>query len=107
MEAMDQKDVEDFVANFKGMLWDELEDYICDMSREDLQALIMGLKKRFGWYGSIKSFPYCLVYRGSEDEAGGACLAESNIFFYVTVTLNLKKIVGDGSNPGGDVFSIH
>ncbi len=45
---MDQNDIEDFVANFKGMLWDELEDYICDMSREDLQALIMGLKKRFG-----------------------------------------------------------
>jgi hypothetical protein len=48
MEPMDQKDVEDFVANFKGILWDELEEDIYNMSREELQAIIMELKKRFG-----------------------------------------------------------
>ena len=48
MESMDQKEVEDFVTNFKGMLWDELEDDLCNMSREELQAVILELKKRFG-----------------------------------------------------------
>jgi hypothetical protein len=45
---MDEKEVEDFVNNFKGMLWDELEEDLCNMSREDMQAIILQLKKRFG-----------------------------------------------------------
>jgi hypothetical protein len=48
MGSMNQKEVEDFVANFKGILWDELEEDLCNMSREDLQAIILELKKRFG-----------------------------------------------------------
>jgi hypothetical protein len=48
MGSMSQKEVEDFVANFKGILWDELEEDLCNMSREDLQAIILELKKRFG-----------------------------------------------------------
>lgn len=45
---MDKKEVEYIVENFKGILWDELEDDLCNMSRDDLQALVLALKKRFG-----------------------------------------------------------
>jgi hypothetical protein len=45
---MDEKEVEEFVNNFKGMLWDELEEDLCNMNREELQAIILQLKKRFG-----------------------------------------------------------
>ncbi|MBI5681172.1 MAG: hypothetical protein HZC47_09780 [Methanobacterium sp.] len=45
---MDEKKVEHFVENFKGMLWDEMEDALCNMSKEDMQAIILQLKKRFG-----------------------------------------------------------
>jgi hypothetical protein len=45
---MDEKEVEEFVDNFKGMLWDELEDAVFNMSRGEMQAVILLLKKRFG-----------------------------------------------------------
>ncbi len=43
-----EKDVEYIVENFKGILWDELQEDLCNMSREDLQEIILRLKKRFG-----------------------------------------------------------
>ncbi len=45
---MNEKELEDFVENFKGMLWDELDDSLGTMSREDLIAVIVKLKKRYG-----------------------------------------------------------
>jgi hypothetical protein len=45
---MNDKEIEDFVENFKGMLWDELDDELGAMSREDLIAIIVKLKKRYG-----------------------------------------------------------
>jgi hypothetical protein len=45
---MNEKEIEDFVENFKGMLWDELDDELGAMSREDLIAVIVKLKKRYG-----------------------------------------------------------
>lgn len=37
----------------------------------------------------------------------GGLVLPNPIFFLCNSNLELKKIVGDGSNPGGDVFSIH
>ncbi len=45
---MSETEIEYIVENFKGILWDELEDDLSNMSREDLQALVLALKKRFG-----------------------------------------------------------
>lgn len=45
---MDEKKVEYIVENFKGMLWDDLEDELSNISREEMQAIILELKKRFG-----------------------------------------------------------
>jgi hypothetical protein len=45
---MNDKDLEDFVENFKGMLWDELDDSLGAMSREDLITIIVKLKRRYG-----------------------------------------------------------
>lgn len=45
---MDEKELEDFVENFKGMLWDDLDDELAAMSREDLITVIVKLKKRYG-----------------------------------------------------------
>ncbi len=45
---MDEKELEDFVENFKGMLWDDLDDELAVMSREDLITVIVKLKKRYG-----------------------------------------------------------
>jgi hypothetical protein len=45
---MNEKELEDFVENFKGMLWDDLDDELADMSREDLITVIIKLKKRYG-----------------------------------------------------------
>jgi len=45
---MSESEVENFVDNFKGMLWDELVDALNCMSREDMIAVILTLKKRFG-----------------------------------------------------------
>ncbi len=45
---MDEKELDDFVENFKGMLWDELDDALGLMSREDLIAIVVKLKKRYG-----------------------------------------------------------
>jgi hypothetical protein len=45
---MNDKELEDFVENFKGMLWDELDDSLGAMSREDLIAIIVKLKRRYG-----------------------------------------------------------
>jgi len=36
------------VENFKGMLWDDLDDAVACMSKEDMGAVIRALKKRFG-----------------------------------------------------------
>ncbi|MDY9922398.1 hypothetical protein [Methanobacterium sp.] len=46
--CMSESEVEEFVDNFKGMLWDELEDAVSCMSKEDMAAVILTLKKRFG-----------------------------------------------------------
>ncbi|MBI5460356.1 hypothetical protein [Methanobacterium sp.] len=46
--CMSESEVEVFVENFKGMLWDELEDAVSCMSKEDMAAVILALKKRFG-----------------------------------------------------------
>ncbi|KUK72124.1 MAG: Uncharacterized protein XD90_1989 [Methanobacterium sp. 42_16] len=46
--CMSESEVENFVDNFKGMLWDELEDALNCMSPEDMVAVILALKKRFG-----------------------------------------------------------
>ena len=46
---MNDKELEDFVENFKGMLWDELDDALGVMNREELIAVIVKLKKRYGW----------------------------------------------------------
>jgi len=46
--CMSESEVEEFVDNFKGMLWDELEDAVSCMSKEDMAAVILALKKRFG-----------------------------------------------------------
>jgi len=46
---MNEKELNDFVENFKGMLWDELDDELAVMSREDLIAVVVKLKKRYGW----------------------------------------------------------
>ncbi|GAB6056335.1 hypothetical protein HYG87_10520 [Methanobacterium alkalithermotolerans] len=45
---MDEKDIQDFVDNFKGMTWDDLEDVLAVMTREDMVLAIHKLKKRFG-----------------------------------------------------------
>ena len=45
---MNRKEVEYIVENFKGMLWEELEEDLCNMSREEMQEIILELKKRFG-----------------------------------------------------------
>lgn len=45
---MDEKRVEYIVENFKGMLWDDLEDEMSNLSKEEMQAIILELKKRFG-----------------------------------------------------------
>ena len=46
--CMSESEVEVFVENFKGMLWDDLDDALSCMSKEDMIAIIKGLKKRFG-----------------------------------------------------------
>jgi len=46
--CMSESEVEEFVGNFKGMLWDELDDAVNCMSKEDMAAVIRALKKRFG-----------------------------------------------------------
>ena len=37
---MNEKELEEFVENFKGMLWDDLDDSLAVMSREDLIAVV-------------------------------------------------------------------
>ena len=46
--CMSENEVENFVDNFKGMLWDELEDSLNCRSPEDMVAAILALKKKFG-----------------------------------------------------------
>jgi len=46
---MNDKELDEFVENFKGMLWDELDDALGVMNREELIAVIVKLKKRYGW----------------------------------------------------------
>ena len=46
--CMTESEVENFVENFKGMLWDDLDDAVDCMSKEDMEAVIRALKKRFG-----------------------------------------------------------
>ena len=45
---MNEKELDEFVENFKGMLWDELDDELGEMSREDLITVIVKLKRRYG-----------------------------------------------------------
>ena len=45
---MDDKEIEEFVENFKGMLWDDLDDELAAMTREDLITVVVKLKKRYG-----------------------------------------------------------
>ena len=46
--CMTEQEIEEFVDNFKGMLWDELDDAVNCMTKEDLAAAVRALKKRFG-----------------------------------------------------------
>lgn len=46
--CMSESEVNDFVENFKGMLWDDVDDALAAMTREDMIAVIKALKKRFG-----------------------------------------------------------
>jgi hypothetical protein len=46
--CMTESEVEVFVDNFKGMLWDDMDDALNCMSKEDMVAVIKSLKKRFG-----------------------------------------------------------
>jgi len=46
---MNDKELDEFVENFKGMLWDELDDALGVMNREELIVVIVKLKKRYGW----------------------------------------------------------
>ncbi|KAF5078372.1 hypothetical protein [Methanobacterium aggregans] len=46
--CMSESEVKEFVENFKGMLWDELDDAVACMSKDDMAAVIRALKKRFG-----------------------------------------------------------
>ena len=43
---MNEKELEDFVENFKGMLWDELDDCLGTMSREDSNSCYCKIKKK-------------------------------------------------------------
>ena len=45
---MNENELEDFVENFKGMLWDDLDDELGEMNREDLIKVVVKLKKRYG-----------------------------------------------------------
>lgn len=49
MDKKEAEEVEYIVENFKGMLWEELKEDLCNMSKEEMQAIILELKKRFGW----------------------------------------------------------
>ena len=42
---MNDKEIEDFVENFKGMLWDELDDSLGAMSREDSDSNYCKIKE--------------------------------------------------------------
>lgn len=46
--CMSESEINDFVENFKGMLWDDVDDALAGMTREDMIAIIKALKKRFG-----------------------------------------------------------
>jgi hypothetical protein len=45
---MNEKELDEFAENFKGMLWDELDDALGAMSREELITVVVKLKKRYG-----------------------------------------------------------
>jgi hypothetical protein len=45
---MNEAEMNDVVENFKGMIWDELDDALTDASRDDLINLIRMLKARYG-----------------------------------------------------------
>lgn len=45
---MNEKEIQEFVDNFKGMTWDDLEDAVAVMTREDMALAIHKLKERFG-----------------------------------------------------------
>ncbi|OPY22977.1 MAG: hypothetical protein A4E27_01625 [Methanobacterium sp. PtaU1.Bin242] len=45
---MDKKEVDYIVENFKGILWEELDEDLCNMSKEEMKTIILKLKKRFG-----------------------------------------------------------
>jgi hypothetical protein len=45
---MNEKQMDEFVENFKGLLWDELDDALSTMTREELITVIVKLKKRYG-----------------------------------------------------------
>jgi len=45
---MNEKGLDEFVENFKGLLWDEMDDVLGAMTKEELIAVIIKLKKRYG-----------------------------------------------------------
>jgi hypothetical protein len=45
---MEENEIQDFVDNFKGMTWDDVEDALKVMDRADMTAAILLLKVRFG-----------------------------------------------------------
>jgi hypothetical protein len=48
MDNNEVNEVEYIVENFKGILWEDLKEDLCNMSQEELQTIILELKKRFG-----------------------------------------------------------
>ena len=48
MNDQEADEVKYIVENFKGILWDDLKDDLCNMSKDQLQTIILELKKRFG-----------------------------------------------------------
>lgn len=45
---MEENEIKDFVDNFKGLTWDEVEDALKLMNIDDMTAAILLLKVRFG-----------------------------------------------------------
>jgi len=45
---LNESEIKEFVKNFKGMTWDELDDVLCVMSKDDMENAIRMIKARFG-----------------------------------------------------------
>ncbi len=54
---MNEAEINDIVENFKGLIWDELDDALADASRDDLINIIRLLKIRFAAGGKPSITP--------------------------------------------------